>query len=229
MLRAMLCTMPALIFVAGALPAADVKPDKKEGPNAQRPFDADRFLERFDKNKDGFIQREELPERLRYGFEQVDTNKDGKLSREELEKGFVYLQRQRRPADLVQVLVEMSDADENSREELQYIYDHLRKIDKNNDGKFDADELKAAREKIVSDRVDEIFQDLDENKDGKISKDEARGRLKENFDKIDLNHDGFVDREELIKAATERLTPPAPPTDKNKESIPSPKKPSPDR
>ena len=53
-----------------------------------------------------------------------------------------------------------------------------------------------------------MIEDLDANKDGKISKDEARGRLKEDFDKIDLNKDGFIDREELIKAASERLNPP---------------------
>ena len=100
-------------------------------------FDVDRFLERYDKNKDGFIEREELPERLRHAFDQIDANKDGKLSREELEKGAVYLQRQRRPADSIRVLVEMSDDDEASREELQYIYDLLRKMDKNNNGKLE--------------------------------------------------------------------------------------------
>jgi len=35
--------------------------------------------------------------------------------------------------------------------------------------------------------------------DGKVSKDQARGRLRRNFDEFDLNHDGFVDRDELIK------------------------------
>ena len=227
MLRALLCSISVLVVVAAAAPAADQKPVKQDNTQAQRPFDVDRFLERYDKNKDGFIERDELPPRLRHAFDQIDTNKDGKLSREELEKGYVYLQRERRPADFITVLVEMSDADPASAQELQYIYDILRKMDKNNNGKLDPEELKAVREKIVADRVDEIFEELDVNKDGKISKDEARGRLKENFDKIDTNKDGFIDRQELLKAASQRMTPPPQP-DKGKESIPSPKKPTSD-
>jgi Ca2+-binding EF-hand superfamily protein len=231
MLRALLCSIPALVFVAGGQLAADEKPDKKDEPKEageHKPFDVDRFLEKYDKNKDGFIERDELPERLQHAFDQIDANKDGKLSREELEKGCVYLQRQRRPADFIHVLVEMSEEDEASREELQYIYDLLHKLDKNKDGKLDPDELKKMRGQIVSDRVDELIEDLDVNKDGKISREEARGRLKEDFDKIDLNKDGFIDREELMKAATQRLNPPPRPGEKREDS-PAPKKPSSDR
>jgi Ca2+-binding EF-hand superfamily protein len=231
MLRALFCSVPVLVFVTSGLLAADEKPEKKDGAKETRehkPFDVDRFLERYDKNKDGFIQRDELPERLQHAFDQIDTNKDGKLSREELEKGFVYLQRQRRPADFIHVLVEMSQEDAASREELQYIYDLLRKMDKNNNGKLEPEELKAACDQFVCDRVDELIADLDANKDGKISKDEARGRLKEDFDKIDLNKDGFIDREELIKAASKRLNPPPRPGEP-KEDAPTPKKPSSDR
>jgi Ca2+-binding EF-hand superfamily protein len=42
---------------------------------------------------------------------------------------------------------------------------------------------------------------MDKNKDGKISRDEAQGRIKENFDRIDTNKDGFLDREELLRMA----------------------------
>jgi Ca2+-binding EF-hand superfamily protein len=52
--------------------------------------------------------------------------------------------------------------------------------------------------------VDNIIKELDANKDGKIAKDEARGWIKTNFDRIDANKDGFVDRQELLRAATER-------------------------
>jgi Ca2+-binding EF-hand superfamily protein len=112
---------------------------------------------------------------------------------------------------------------------LQYIYDLLRKMDKNNSGKIDPEGLKAMREQIVCDRVDELIKDLDVNNDGKISKEEARGRLKEDFDKIDLNKDGFLDREELHKAACERLAPAPQPSEKKVEDAPAPKKPSSDR
>src|SRR5262249_38542181 len=38
----------------------------------------------FDKNKDGKVTRDELPERMHYLIEQGDTNKDGALDRDEI-------------------------------------------------------------------------------------------------------------------------------------------------
>src|SRR5438132_11604781 len=49
--------------------------------------------------------------------------------------------------------------------------------------------------------VDQILQRMDKNKDGKISKSEAEGRIAENFDRIDTNKDGFLDRAELLVMA----------------------------
>ncbi len=40
----------------------------------------------FDKNKDGKITKEELPERMQYLIEKGDTNKDGALDRDEIKK-----------------------------------------------------------------------------------------------------------------------------------------------
>jgi len=43
---------------------------------------------------------------------------------------------------------------------------------------------------------------MDKDGDRKISRDEARGQIKNNFDKIDSNSDGFIDRKELNQLAT---------------------------
>lgn len=55
----------------------------KGAPNAD--VTVDRILS-FDKNKDGKITKDELPERLQYLLELGDTNKDGALDKEEIEK-----------------------------------------------------------------------------------------------------------------------------------------------
>ena len=49
--------------------------------------------------------------------------------------------------------------------------------------------------------VDMILQRMDTNKDGKISRGEAQGRILENFDRIDTNKDGYLDRTELLAMA----------------------------
>src|SRR5262249_22102452 len=54
-----------------------------------------------------------------------------------------------------------------------------------------------AKNPELSRRVDEIFNRLDTNKDGKISREEAKGPLEKNFDAIDRNKDGFLDKAEV--------------------------------
>jgi uncharacterized protein (TIGR03000 family) len=167
-------------------------------------FDLERFLKDYDINKDGRLSRNELPPELRPAFDQIDADKDGKVSREELERGLAHLHPTRRPSDLIHVLIEMSDCDDACNGEVQRAYDILRKLDKNKNGTIDPDELKAARQQILKDRVDYLFKELDKNKDDKISRDEAQGMLRQDFDHIDRNKDGFIDREELTRAATAR-------------------------
>ncbi|MEO9893890.1 YHYH protein [Aurantibacter sp.] len=44
----------------------------------------------------------------------------------------------------------------------------------------------------------ELMEEMDSNKDGKLSNEEAKGRLKESFSSIDKNSDGFISKEELM-------------------------------
>jgi Ca2+-binding EF-hand superfamily protein len=182
--------------------------DKKPATQTQSGplhFDIDAFIKEYDRNGNGMLERNEVPRWLRDRFSELDTNHDGKLSKDELEKGIVHLQPRQRPSDVVFVLIEMSDCDDECVGEIQQMYDVLRQLDTNHNGKIDPEELKATRQRLLEERVDRRIEELDANRDGKISKDEARGRIKENFDTIDTNHDGFISRDELLRAATEHI------------------------
>jgi Ca2+-binding EF-hand superfamily protein len=93
------------------------------------------------------------------------------------------------------------------------------KVDLNGDGKLDAREVgvlfRAVRQRQAkglvlklppadSAEVQEVLNrllQLDRDKDGKISRAEARGRLADTFERLDLNRDGYLDRAELRRAA----------------------------
>ena len=108
----------------------------------------------------------------------MDSNKDGKLSKEEV-KG--------------------------------PLKDDFSKIDTNKDGFLTKAELdkapkaeskggkqEASKKKEPS--IDELIKTMDANKDGKLSKEEAKGPLEKDFAKIETNKDGFLSKAELEKA-----------------------------
>ncbi len=46
----------------------------------------------------------------------------------------------------------------------------------------------------------QLIKEMDANEDGKLSKDEIKGPLKENFAKIDMDEDGFISEKEFKNA-----------------------------
>jgi len=46
----------------------------------------------------------------------------------------------------------------------------------------------------------ELIKEMDANEDGKLSKDEIKGPLKNDFAKVDTDEDGFITAEEFAKA-----------------------------
>jgi hypothetical protein len=56
-------------------------------------IDASELLQRLDSNRDGVLQREEFPARLRDRFDRLDTNRDQQVSVEELQQGLDRLRR----------------------------------------------------------------------------------------------------------------------------------------
>ena len=48
--------------------------------------------------------------------------------------------------------------------------------------------------------IEELFKEMDKDKDDKLSKKEIKGPLAKDFDKIDRDEDGFITKKEMEKA-----------------------------
>jgi hypothetical protein len=53
--------------------------------------------------------------------------------------------------------------------------------------------------------LDMMFQDMDTNHDGKISKKEWMAAQEKQFDRLDRSKDGFISRDEVIADMNERM------------------------
>ena len=78
--------------------------------------------------------------------------------------------------------------------------EQFQRMDANRDGTLTSEEMSQARQHMRSSRGHEGMQALDRDGDQALSRAEIGDRmprLSENFDSIDLNDDGRLDREEL--------------------------------
>lgn len=166
----------------------------------------------FDKTSKGYLVAEDLPERMRGIFARGDANHDGKLTAEELK---AMSDRQTGPEGPTQrggaqrgpfnsdPLLAALDTDHDgalSAEEIAQAATSLATLDKNGDGQINADEMKP-HTMTPAERLHHFIEEFDGNKDGKIARNEAPERMVSSgeFDKIDTNHDGVLDRDELDK------------------------------
>jgi Ca2+-binding EF-hand superfamily protein len=128
----------------------------------------EQFLKHYDKQKRGFLIKEDLPQgHLTDSFERVDANDDGKWDLKEIEA----------------------------------MYQRLR------------DRLGLAKETKKKERpldrdVSQLLKEMDANRDGRISRAEAKGAVASAFDALDANRDGFLDRKELQFAGVRMMAAP---------------------
>jgi Ca2+-binding EF-hand superfamily protein len=167
----------------------------------------------FDRNKDGVITPDELPERMQALFTRGDTNKDGKLTSEEIRAmansaatptgrsdgpgGAAAMMRQ-------DPLLNALDTDHDgiiSAAEIAAASTSLLVLDVDHDGTITAQEMRP-RQQTPADRVAHMLDEFDTNKDGKLSREEVPDGMRPQFSTIDKNGDGFLDKDELLQMNT---------------------------
>jgi Ca2+-binding EF-hand superfamily protein len=167
---------------------------------ADMPATAQRFAQRLDTDKDGYVSLDELkkgaptgrpesglsaldlsagPEAL---FKNFDGNSDGKLSKEELTA---------MPNLPVGMLDTNADGD-LTREELDQSWTKLQAR---------IESFRGKRPRGPADQVGarQLFHQQDADADGRLTKEEAKGTLANQFDSLDTNTDGKLDAQEVEK------------------------------
>ncbi len=191
-------------------------------PPAERSnLGAIKLLMSFDDNKDGKLQRDELPPHLRRLFNQFDANHDGFLSADEIAALAKHLSptppatqpavqavRQAR-VDFMRLEPVLAALDANhdgviSAAEIHNASAALKLLDANGDGRLQFNEVAG---NPLNNEATAIFR-LDSNFDGKISVAERKtafgGHVRPLLDAADRNHDGFVTWEELTQEIRRR-------------------------
>lgn len=247
-------------FAAGlseGRPRGDMPPGGAGGPGG-RPgmggqFNPEEIFRRADRNGDGKLTVEEMPEERREGFRamlaRADADKDGAATLDEFRHGFGGAgapQPGNNPPGAPQTgrpnsagtpgrpgepggpgmpgmgppgggLIAALDKDRNgelSAEEISAASDALKKLDRDGDGKLTQREFMPPRPEGSptgsgmqggTDRFMAYLMQQDKNGDGKLSKEEAPERMRENFAQVDANGDGQADEKELRQMA-ERFT-----------------------
>ena len=203
----------------GKITAGEVMPRVESAPS---PDDLAARLMEFDKTHKGYLTAADLPERMQGIFARGNANHDGRLTADELQKLGAQQSTPEGPAarggrtgagpfrfDPLLAALDLNHDGELSPEEIAAAATSLLVLDKNGNGQLEADELKM-RQMSPAERLNHFMEEFDGNKDGKIARDEAPEHMPASeFDAIDSNHDGFLDKDELAAFFARQASQPA--------------------
>lgn len=183
--------------------------DRRGGDRPEGEREAPPMVKALDTNADGKITAEELKNATK-ALMALDGNGDGVLTEEEYG-------RPRGPrggfgggpgggmGDFMGQFDKDGDGKISKEEAPERMRENFDRMDVNGDGVLDQSDFEAMRDRFrqgggpggPGGDMASRMKEMDKNGDGKISKEEAPDRMKENFDQIDTNKDGQVDEAEI--------------------------------
>jgi len=221
-------TLLALTTVAGLLllavaPAMAQPPQGARGqggPHGKARPSPEALFDRFDKNDNGKLSADELPERIAEKLiEHADADGDGAVTLEELEaarperpggpggprgRGGPGGPRGGRlaPEDLIEKFDENGSTELTENEVPERLWERLSKADANGNGAVTLEELKETRAQMGDKPRGPaaLFERFDEDSDGTLTQDELPERAAEHLMQLDADGDGALTPEELAAA-----------------------------
>lgn len=215
----------------------------KGGPGKGAPGE---MFKRADKNGDGKLTKDEVPEQIWGRISRLDKDEDGAVSEEEAKAG--------RPpggpgkggpggGEFLKRADKNGDGNLSKDELPEQAWARMSRLDKNNDDVISKEEMQAAFAAMGGGKgkgkgkdgkgkggaqmggPGAVFGRYDENKDGRIGESEVPAEMWSRLRKADTNADGLVSKEELEKVYAEREKY-APKADTKADDAPKKKRPA---
>ena len=185
----------------GAISREELRP--AAGERARAPRTAAATIQQADRDGDAKLSKLEAPSPLMENFERVDANGDGLVDEAELAESMESLEGAVQGQGLLR---RFAESDRNgdgklSRDEApEQLLQGFDRIDADDDGAIDRREVLAFLSSAggVPNRqaLRRAIRQSDQDGDGKLSREEAPERIRNIFDRVDTNGDGFLDDNE---------------------------------
>jgi len=177
--------------------------DRADPERMQRMVDG--MMKRLDKNGDGKVGADEMPQGDRFDLSKADTNSDGSVDRKELTAFLAQRGARRGGGDPLQRLMQMDTNKDGAigKDEWKGRPEAFARIDKDKNGSLSKAELEGIardmrrRGQWKNRPADALFRRMDKDGDKRISAEEWTMRA-ELFAKFDADGDGFIVAAEVM-------------------------------